>query len=288
MRICVISSNENWHLNDLRRAAGKGIEIDNLSFQQLADDLTNPSHELSRYNCLLTRAMPAGSLQQIIFRMDVLLKLEQQGVRIVNPPRAIEMAVDKYLALTRLQAAQIPIPPTAVSQTAKQALEQFERLGSDIVLKPLFGSMGRGLERVTSINEARKRFEELESIGEVIYQQVFVPHNDFDLRLLVIGEKVFSMKRINRDHWVSNLAQGGIGVAHQATEAELNLARRAAAAVSTQFAGVDLVIDQRTGQPYVLEVNSAPSWKGISAVLRIDIARHLLEYLMSVCDRPAK
>jgi ribosomal protein S6--L-glutamate ligase len=281
MKLCVISSDENWHLNDLRRAAGADVQIDNFRFQYIADDLTSTQHELCQYDCLLTRAMPPGSLQQIIFRMDVLLKLEQQGVRIVNPPRAIEMSVDKYLALTRLDQANVPTPPTSVSQTTGQALEQFERLGGDVVLKPLFGSMGRGLERICSLDDAQKRFAEIEMTGEVIYQQVYVPHGDFDLRLLVIGEQIFAMKRINENHWISNLAQGASGVPHEASVIEKSLAREAATAVATEIAGVDIVIDQQTGQPYVLEVNSAPSWKGISAVLGIDIGRQVLEYLMS-------
>jgi RimK family alpha-L-glutamate ligase len=281
MRLCVLTANNSWHLHDLKRAGGGDYHIDSVDFSQLSDRLTGCNHWLHQYDCLFTRSMPAGSLQQIIFRMDVLLRLEHEGLRIVNPPRAIEMAVDKYLSLVRLHQAKIPIPPTAVSQSLEQALEHFERLGGDVVLKPLFGSMGRGLERISRPADAATRFANLIINGEVIYQQAFVPHHDFDLRLLVIGERVFSMKRINPNHWISNLAQGAIGIPHAATPAEISLALAAAAAVSTEIAGVDLLFDQRTGQPYVLEVNSAPSWKGISKVLNFDIARSILDYLKS-------
>jgi RimK family alpha-L-glutamate ligase len=225
--------------------------------------------------------MPSGTLQQVVFRMDVLLTLQGQGLMIVNPPRAIELAVDKYLSLCHLQDAGVPIPPTAASQTALQGLAQFEELGGDVVCKPLFGSRGRGLERITSKERASERFSELESMGEVIYQQRFVPHSDFDLRLLVIGEAVWGMKRVNPGHWISNLAQGATGLPQSVSESQRELALNAAQAVSAKIAGVDVVIDEVTGESLVVEVNSAPSWKGISNVLDVDFGRAVLDFLES-------
>ncbi len=287
MNLCVLSAADSWHFHDLKRAARKTEQISCRPFESLADFLPDASphaspnitHPLERFDCLLTRAMPAGSLQQVVFRMDVLLKLERRGLSVINPPRAIEMAVDKYLSLTRFQEANIPSPPSAVSQQVSEAMVHFERLGGDVVLKPLFGSMGRGLQRIHSPVTAELRFAELVANHEVIYQQKFIPHRDFDLRLMVIGEQVFAMKRVNPNQWIHNLAQGATGCPYQPTEQETELAIEAARAVETQIAGVDLVIDETSGQPYVLEVNSAPSWRGISSVLQVDIARHILDFL---------
>lgn len=279
MKLCVLATEESWHFQDLRRAARGDEQIDCLSFNQLSDSLSQRPHPLEFYHCLLARAMPGGTLQQVVFRMDVLLTLERRGVLVVNPPRAIEMSVDKYLSLRHLQEAGIPIPPTATSQSLSQGLVQFEQLGGDVVCKPLFGSMGRGLERITTRHRAIERFSELESAGDVIYQQGFVPHQDFDLRLLVIGERVWGMKRINPNHWISNLAQGAIGVPHDVTESQHELALNAAKAVSAKVAGIDVVIDERTEDSLVVEVNSAPSWRGIAGVLGVDFGRVVLDYL---------
>ena len=65
----------------------------------------------------------------------------------LNPPRAVEAAVDKYLTLALLDAAGLPVPPTWTGQSAAEALIAFEALGGDVVVKPLFGSEGRGLVR---------------------------------------------------------------------------------------------------------------------------------------------
>ena len=53
--------------------------------------------------------MPPGSLEQVVFRMDVLGRLEAAGKVVINPPRAIEAAVDKYLASAKLAAAGLRI-----------------------------------------------------------------------------------------------------------------------------------------------------------------------------------
>jgi len=54
--------------------------------------------DLSGCDALLVRSMPPGSLEQVVFRMDALARVEQQGTPVLNPPRALEIAIDKYLA----------------------------------------------------------------------------------------------------------------------------------------------------------------------------------------------
>ena len=104
--------------------------------------------DLAQLDAVLVRTMPPGSLEQVVFRMDVLARLEAQGLVVINPARAIEAAVDKYLATARLQAAGLRVPRTAVCQTVEEALGWFAELGGDVVLKPLFGSEGRGITRL--------------------------------------------------------------------------------------------------------------------------------------------
>ena len=46
---------------------------------------------------------------------------------VLNPPRAVETCVDKYLATAYLAAAGLRVPPTVVCQHADAALEAFTR-----------------------------------------------------------------------------------------------------------------------------------------------------------------
>ena len=70
--------------------------------------------------------------------MDVLGRLDAAGTRVINPPRALEVAVDKYLALAKLQAAGLPVPRTIVCQTVDDAMQAFATLGGDVVVKTAF------------------------------------------------------------------------------------------------------------------------------------------------------
>jgi ribosomal protein S6--L-glutamate ligase len=281
--IYVLADSESWHYRDLLRAAGKEHVIESLPFECLSAVVGGSSKILpaaapKASDCVYARAMPAGSLQQVVFRMDVLLEWERAGVKIINSPRAIETSVDKYLALTKLAAAGVPVPRTTVAQSVQMALEQFDWLGGTTVLKPLFGSMGRGLMKILNAKEANDIFNELCGDGHVIYQQAYIDHGGEDLRLLVIGDEVLAMKRSNSQHWITNISNGGVGSPHIATAAESKIALQAAQAVGARIAGIDLLYDSH-GKPYVIEVNSAPSWKATGEVLGIDIAKRVLDEL---------
>ena len=113
-----------------------------------------------------------------------------------------------------LNAAELPVPVTMVSQNVSAALEHFERLGGDVVVKPLFGSMGNGIVRLRSIDQAKSYFQSTVESADVIYQQEFIKHEGFDIRLLVIGDKVVGMKRKNDNGWITNINQGGVGEPH--------------------------------------------------------------------------
>ena len=71
---------------------------------------------------LLVRTIPTGSLEQIIFRMDALHRLEHLGVRVINSASAIERTVDKYHTSFLLADAGIPTPRTLVTEDFDAAL----------------------------------------------------------------------------------------------------------------------------------------------------------------------
>ena len=259
------------------------IELQAFGFGQIAGGLSSNGANFNlKADVIFARLMPAGSLEQIVFRMDMLQRIMLAGIPVINPPKAIEASVDKYLCLAKLAAAGLPVPDTQVSQTFDQALLDFERLGGDTVVKPIFGSMGRGIERLTDVAEAKECFDRLLQQGLVIYQQKYIPHDGSDLRLLVIGQKVWAMRRKATSGWITNISQGGKGFIHDPTDVEIDLALRCVQAVGASIAGVDLIYDKSTGEGKVLEINASVGWKEISRVLGIDFAR---EVLLSIADK---
>jgi ribosomal protein S6--L-glutamate ligase len=285
MHFAVLAARDSWYLADLVRASGRRHEITPVSYKTIVSDvyggelsIRSGRTDLRRCDGLLIRSMPPGSLEQVVFRMDALARLEAAGMRVVNPPKAIEVAVDKYLATARLQAAGMLVPRTIVCQTADQALAAFETLGGDVVVKPLFGGEGRGLTRVTDPAVARRVFMALEQLGSVLYVQKFIPHDGVDWRLLVIGDQVLGMKRINPEDWRTNISLGGRAAPLEVTAELVQLARRAADAVGASVAGVDL-LPARDGRLYALEVNAVPGWRALAKITNVDVAARVLEHI---------
>jgi ribosomal protein S6--L-glutamate ligase len=276
VRLAVLSGGIGWHVQDVQRAAAQsGHTTDVLDFRGL-----HTGSGLAGYDAVLVRTMPAGSLEQVVFRMDLLHAATAAGVRVVNPPRAVETCVDKYLTDVRLRAAGLPVPEAEVCQRADDALAAFGRLGGDVVVKPLFGSEGRGMVRVADPELAWRTLRAVEQTGGVLYLQRFVRHPGWDVRAFVVGSEVIAgMTRFGRGDWRTNAAQGGRCERRRLTDTEASLARRAAAAVGADVAGVDL-LPGPDGGLWVLEVNAVPGWRALAAATGRDVAADVVRYAL--------
>jgi ribosomal protein S6--L-glutamate ligase len=281
MRIAILSGGSGWHVQDVLRAARElGHDAVALDFRSLGTSVNAKHDPLGAFDAVLVRTMPAGSLEQVVFRMDLLHEALARGVPVLNPPRAVEVCVDKYLTTARLARANIATPPTAVCQKSDDAMTRFAELGGDIVLKPLFGAEGRGMCRITDAETAWRTFRVLEQTGQVIYLQKFVRHPGWDLRAFVIGGRVIaSMRRIAGNDWRTNVAQGGTTERVSLNIEEERLALRAAEAVGCPVAGVDL-LPGPAGELFVIEVNAVPGWKALAPTCGVDVAKEVVRYLV--------
>lgn len=280
MHLGILSGGNGWHVRDLDRAARLlGHSSTVVDFRKVHAALGPQRNALGEFDAVIVRTMPPGSLEQVVLRMDVLHLAELRGVRVLNPARALEVCVDKYLACARLEAASLPVPPTVVCQDADSALMAFEELGGDVVVKPLFGSEGRGMMRINDPEMAWRTFRTLERLANVLYLQKFIAHPGWDVRAFVIGGQVIAaMRRHARDDWRTNVAQGGRAEAVSLSSEEERLTLAAAQAVGTPVAGVDL-LPRPGGGYYVLEVNAVPGWRALAPATGVDVAVEIVRFL---------
>jgi len=285
-RACVLGEPGGWHAR--RLASGlesRGLTTSIVRWQalQAAVALDGPRFEPPEFaaaDVIAVRGMPGTSppearLEEVIFRMDVLGRLAAAGTPVVNPPRALELAIDKYLVLACLAEAGLPVPRTHVVQDAASAARAAAELGGDCVVKPLFGSRGRGMVRVA----ATAAGDLAADTGGVFYLQEFVPHAGWDVRVLVVGERLFAMRRhAAPGEWRTNLALGGRAEPLALPEDWEDLARRAAAAVGAPLAGVDL-LPGRDGRVVVLEVNAVPGWRGLESVAGPEVGKAVIDHV---------
>ncbi len=295
MKIGILASEGSWYFRDLERAAiACGHSCMRLDFERLIPRVGNRealirivppgdtavrSIPSSEFDVILVRTMPPGSLEQVVFRMDVLGRMETAGTRVVNSPKSLECAVDKYLTTAKLQYAGLPVPETIVCEHEDDALEVFEQLGRDVVVKPLFGAEGRGIVRVSDPDLAHRTFRTLMRLDSVLYLQKFVDHGGFDVRVLVLaGAVVGAIRRRSADDFRTNISRNAIAEKHLPTEQECHFALRAAETTGAYIAGIDLLYD-KSGQCFVIEVNAVPGWQAFTRTTGIDVARRFIESL---------
>jgi len=282
--VVIFNDTHGWHSEQLVDAlSAHNITTTLADLAQCSIDLDYPMgiHIPGLSNSLpdaaIVRGIAPGSLEQITLRMDVLHTLAEIGIPVFNPAKAIEHTVDKARTSLRLHLAGLSTPKTwACEETnlARQiAIRQLEQ-GHSLVIKPLFGCQGKGIEKIDSLAE----FDKLKPVGQAFYLQHYIapyePEQWQDWRLMVIDGQVCAAMSRRGQHWITNFAQGAECFAATINDEMAHLAIEACKAVEATYAGVD-IIRRQDGSYTILEVNSVPAWKGLFQATGIDVANHL-------------
>jgi RimK family alpha-L-glutamate ligase len=289
MHVAILSAQTGWHTDELCRAladrghAGVVVPYEGLVAQiggrAEGPPLRSLGVSLLHSDAVLARIIPGGSLEQVIYRVDALHWIEDRGVMVINSPRAIERSVNKFYTTALLHEAGLPTPETVVCEQTDEVMPAIRRMG-EVVIKPIFGSLGHGMVRVSDPEVARRIVRSLEQTRTVFYVQRAIDHGGRDIRVFVVGGTVLGAieRRAPEGEWRTNVAIGGTARPFDLPADWAQLALRAADAVGTDYAGVDL-LPSRDGTVYVLEVNGIPGWEGLQRATGIDVAGAIVDHL---------
>ena len=292
--IAIMTDATGWHTRQLQAAlrarggVGRCVDLADCRIDTTAawHGLVIPGFGRELPDAALVRGIAGGTFEQVTKRLGVLHALRELGVPVYNDARAIERSVDKSMTSLLLHAARIPTPPTWATESLAQAQRIAMREGAAghaLVLKPLFGSQGKGLQRVGDVDGVHHPMPDIDSVafGALAYLQRFVPpvsNPGFDWRVLVVGGRAITAMRRVSEHWIHNVAQGA-GCAPAGLTPELaQLAQRAAHTLGLDYAGVDLMPSQSGVQ--VIEVNGVAAWQGLQRVTGFNIARAIVDDLL--------
>jgi RimK family alpha-L-glutamate ligase len=287
-RVVIFNDTHGWHSNQLVE------ELSLLNIDTVLTDLAECTIDLSSPtglsipgftkqlpNAVMVRGIAPGSLEQITLRMDVLHTLAELQVPVFNPATAIEHTVDKARTSLRLHLAGINTPQTWACENQQIAFDIAEKQflqGYELVVKPLFGCQGKGIEKVSTLEQ----LQTVSPVGDAFYLQQYIsPKSEGhwqDWRLLVIDNEVCAAMSRSSKHWITNFAQGADCFATTLTNEMIDIAVNATKAVNAHYAGVDLIQDNK-GNFSVLEVNSVPAWKGLVGATGLNVAAHLAQSL---------
>jgi RimK family alpha-L-glutamate ligase len=254
------------------------IGLNQINRQQSINFLKNLFEDVEPRGALV-RGFGADDTQKIFFRLDVLTILEKLGIKLINSRESLEIATDKLLTSYYFEMENIPTLKTIICENPEDALEAFELLGGDVVLKPLFGSKGIGIIRLNDRGFAENVIYKLCQLNEVIYLQEFVSHKNRDIRILVLGDKAIAgMYRVSKS-WKTNIHAGGVPKPLDLSEELKELAIKAAKATKTEIAGVDILETERGLK--IIEVNSIPGFTALQKITQTNLAEKIVGYYIN-------
>jgi tetrahydromethanopterin:alpha-L-glutamate ligase len=285
IRIGVISAyaNDDWHACRIAVAAAHAERVDILVPTDFAAEVagkrtrvTIRGRDAAEWDLFLTpRAL--GDDGDADVQLELYRVLARSGARLVNDVNALLVAIDKFRTSWELARAGIPTPDARVVQTRAQARAALAVLG-DLVVKPVYGSLGIGIERIDADSDGAARLDALVDARGALYLQRFVDGAALDVRAFVVGDRVeAAMAREPRaGDFRGNAHQGSIARPITLDDDVAAIAVRATRTVGLDYSGVDLLVGERGAE--VIEVNGTPSFRGIYEATGRDMAPLIVEH----------
>ncbi len=288
-QIAIVTDDPGWHGRQLKEAlAAHGLSGQYVSSMDCHMDIGEFGTEINLPGfeqnplAVFVRGVPGGTLEQVIFRLNILHSLSEMGIVVYNNPRGIERTVDKVMTSFLLKQAGIPTPGTWVCESKEKAEFIYQQecgQGRKLVSKPLFGSQGVGVHLL----DAETGLVHDETFAGVYYLQSFIDCGDkdsFDIRVFVINGKARAAMTRRSTNWITNRAQGAQCEPLKLDGDLCQLSEAAIKAVGIDYGGVDLIPDVN-GRLQVIEVNSIPAWWGLQKVTDFNIASSLIDDMVN-------
>lgn len=211
----------------------------------------------------------------------VVNNLKKKGVRVFdNNLLEHKYSIDKVTDIIKLSLAGIPVPDTFYVRDFEAMRHHSRETGFPVVVKPVRTGKGAGVFKADSEEELAAIIEGLaqkEKEAKSYLMQEYIDY-ELDLRCLVIGECVYTMRRIpKKDEFRANFSLGGRVEPFSLAEEDRELAIKALAAVDMSIGGVDILVG-RDGRRRVLEVNHTAGFTGMEEATGENIAAAFVEH----------
>ncbi|MFD7257589.1 RimK family alpha-L-glutamate ligase [Streptomyces sp. NPDC059874] len=278
-RVAIVADRVGWEERRLIEAAPEfGLHIDWINDESLC--LGDPrARSIEGYDALLVRS-------RSYTRGGLLATLaESTGVTALNSAAAINACENKLVLRAVLSAAGVPVPDYRLVLSRKDFEKALDELGLPVVLKPVYGGMGKRVTLIRDSDLAQSVYDYVEDLGHAFEQACLVePYlGGGSIRCLVVGREIVAAAEFESAgaDWRSNAA---LGNQSRALAHDPDVQKIVDAVVDRLGAGIYGVDLFKTPSGYLVnEVNHAPAWRGVASTTGVDIpsavARHVQEVL---------
>lgn len=286
MKITLITSNtELAEIERIREEAeGAGHTISVVDFTKFhysyVDGMVSFHPQIPQTDMAIVRGM--FSAMRSVEPLSQYLK--SRAIRVFDNNLFVhKYSINKVFDTTKLIFAGIPVPDFYHSRTYEGLYEYAEKMKYPAIIKTAGTGKGVAIYLVASRSEmvsALKSREKEKVKARKIVIQNYVDYK-YDLRVLVIGEAMYCMRRIpKKGDFRANFSLGGSVEKFGLTGEIRELAEKAVGAIGLKVAGVDILIDA-SGKMYVLEVNHTPGFTGMEKATGLNIGKIYLDYALS-------
>ncbi len=273
-----IKLNKFFDVYDMLKKSAKELEIDLeiKTSKELSSHIVGEKFFLSKPDFVL------------FWDKDVYLarRLENEGVRLFNSAKVVEICDNKILTALALQD-KVKTPKTIIAPKTFENInyndvafveEAVKKLGLPVIIKEAYGSFGQQVYLASTTEQA---IEIVKSLGckEFLMQEFVKSSFGKDVRINVVGNKVVSaIFRQNENDFRSNITNGGSGENYLPTKEQEELAVSLSKILGADFLGVDVLIGEN-GEAILCEVNSNPNFKSTLEVTGKDMSKDIMRYI---------
>lgn len=284
-KIGVVGTKGGWSSERLADAVAQAtghrllIEMEDIRLDLPSGRCLYQDTDIAGLDALIVKKIGARYSPDLLDRLEVLRYLAERGLRIFSDPLKILRVLDRLSCTLTMQLADIPMPPTTITESTDQALKALDAYGR-AVFKPLYSTKARGMTVLTAGNGARAAIEEYRADFPVMYIQQTVDLGDEDLGLVFLGgEYLTTYARCKTtDAWNTTTASGGKYAAYDPAPEIIELARRAQGLFGLDFTCVDVALTPQG--PVVFEVSAFGGFRGIEVARGIDAAQRYTEWVL--------
>lgn len=286
MKIGVIGISNGWSSQQLAEAVRVRtgqcplIDLGEVRLDLDRDELVYHDHNLLDFDALLIKKIGRHYAPDHLDRLDILRYARDRGVQMFSDPTRIARVLNRLSCTVSLRLADIPMPPTVITENPKEAFAAVERFGR-AVFKPMFSSKARGMQIIDAGPGAMDEIEEFKESGHAIMyiqKMVALPGRDLGVAFLG-GEYLGTYARVGNDSaWNTTVHAGGRYESHEPPDHIIELAKRAQAPFGLDFTCVDVA--ETDAGPIVFEVSAFGGFRGLLEGCGIDAASKYTDHVL--------
>lgn len=258
-----------------------------IDIEQVVADLAKPSVKfqevcLCDLDAIVIKKISQTYSPAILDRLEILRFVENCGVQIFSKPQEIIRLVDRLSCTISLSKANIPMPPTVITENLEAALDTVQTFG-DTILKPLFSTKARGMEWLShhmSTKTLKTQLKQYYQKQGFFYLQKKLDLPGKDLGLIFLGgEYQGAYARIgNGDSWNTTIHSGGKYAQAFPSDEIIDIAHRAQSVFNLSYTTVDIA--ETAEGPVCFEVSAFGGFKGAQEGLNLNMAARYAEYVI--------